>query len=131
MQEQDDEQIEERAPVPADHVADVAARLTRDLQGTGHGAHVGFVDHVVANVLTFVHDVEWFTVRVVEDVQQAMHDCFVDTVWPRCPRHTTHPLWLHGGVWMCETDRVAIAALGALSTAADAGPEAGTADASR
>jgi uncharacterized membrane protein len=119
MQEQDDERVEEPAPVPADHIADVAARLTRDLQETGHGAHVGVVDHVVANVLTYVHDAEWFTIRVVEDVQQAMHDCFVDTVWPQCPRHASHPLWLHDGVWMCEKDGVAIAALGALPRVAD------------
>ncbi len=42
-------------------------------------------------MLTFVDDATWFTTKVAEDVQQVLHDCFVDTVWPQCPRHRHHP----------------------------------------
>lgn len=34
---------------------------------------------------------EW---RVMESVQQRMHDEFIHTSWPECPTHGEHPLWL-------------------------------------
>lgn len=53
--------------------------------------------------------------RVVEDVQQTMHDLFADTSWPRCPKHPHHPLWFKEGSWTCTSDNVRIAKLGELS----------------
>jgi hypothetical protein len=53
---------------------------------------------------------------LVDDVQQQVHDEFIDVTWPRCPRHPNHPLWLVGGHWQCTRDNVAVSALGKLST---------------
>lgn len=52
--------------------------------------------------------------RAVDDVQQVVHDEFIDTTWPACPRHPNHPLWFREGWWWCEMDGVAIAKLGEL-----------------
>lgn len=52
---------------------------------------------------------------LVERVQQEIHDTFVDTTWPACPRHARHPLWYHDdGSWWCEHDRAALCKLGDL-----------------
>lgn len=56
--------------------------------------------------------------KVVEVVQQHIHDSFIDTVWPACPRHPNHPLWYEAGVWCCERDQVHIAPLGGLRAGA-------------
>jgi hypothetical protein len=58
-------------------------------------------------------------VEAVEDLQQQLHDTFVDTSWPPCPRHPNHPLWLleaqgGGSVWCCPRDEAEIAPLGML-----------------
>ena len=53
--------------------------------------------------------------KLVEDVQQELHDLYVDTTWPACPRHGRHPLWYHSdGWWWCEQDGAALYELGAL-----------------
>jgi hypothetical protein len=59
----------------------------------------------------------------VEDLQQYLHDTFVDTSWPPCPRHPNHPMWLAEGegggiVWSCPRDKAEIAPLGMLPGAA-------------
>lgn len=54
---------------------------------------------------------------MAESVQQDVHDEFVDTTWPRCPRHARHPLWCRDGVWRCEQDDVAVALLGEFAAA--------------
>ena len=105
--------------VTPQQVSELVTRLKRDLRSSGYGAREGIVDAVVENALTFVDDAGWLESKVVEDVQQRFHDEFIDTVWPRCPRHHQHPLWLHDGAWVCEQDQVAIARLGALPPAAD------------
>jgi hypothetical protein len=55
--------------------------------------------------------------KVVDEVQQYLHDTFVDTSWPRCPRHLRHPLWYKEGAWWCQRDGAALAALGELQPA--------------
>lgn len=40
---------------------------------------------------------------------------FVDTVWPKCPRHR-HPLWFRDGSWWCERDDLCVARLGELES---------------
>jgi hypothetical protein len=52
--------------------------------------------------------------RLAEDIQQRIHDEFIDVSWPRCPRHPDHPLWLFDGMWRCTADDVAVAKLGEL-----------------
>jgi hypothetical protein len=56
-------------------------------------------------------------VEAVEDLQQRLHDTFVDTTWPACPRHRQHPRWLGEGdrggtAWCCPRDDAAIGPLG-------------------
>ena len=59
-------------------------------------------------------DPEVFERRVVEDVQQFLHDTFVDTSWPLCPEHPNHPLWYSDGWWKCAHTGRRLAPLGAL-----------------
>jgi hypothetical protein len=56
---------------------------------------------------------------VAENIQQEFHDCFIDITWPECPLHRRHPLWLHGGSWVCEQLDAPLAALGELRTSCD------------
>jgi hypothetical protein len=59
-----------------------------------------------------------YAIKVAEEVQQRLHDTFVDTTWPACPLHPYHPLWLDNErdrpAWRCATAEVEIAPLGAL-----------------
>jgi hypothetical protein len=66
---------------------------------------------------------EDLVVEAVEDLQQRLHDTFVDTTWPACPRHRRHPLWLGeddrgGTAWCCPRDDAAIAPAGGTAGAA-------------
>jgi hypothetical protein len=54
------------------------------------------------------------TQQLVDEIQQQIHDEFIDVSWPRCPRHPHHPMWLQDGSWWCTKDHVAIAPLGTL-----------------
>ena len=115
-------------------VADVVARLLRDLRATASGdvwvyrgsrwgagpvpdmeAHVRWV---AEHELRFAGDDRaYYIERVVGDVQQTLHDLHLDTTWPACPRHRRHPLWCHGDAWTCEQDRVVAARRGELAPA--------------
>jgi hypothetical protein len=45
-------------------------------------------------------------------VQQRLHDEFIDTTWPACPEHPSHPLWFDGENWYCEQSGTVVAPLG-------------------
>lgn len=67
-------------------------------------------------------DDPWWLHHLVEAVQERIHEDRINTVWPRCPRHGSHPLWLgEAGVpelwWVCRHDGDRIARLGSLSHA--------------
>ena len=85
----------------------VTSRLLRDIAATVGPAHRAAVLRRAAELealeLAAAED------KLVDDVQQLLHDERVDTTWPTCPRHGTHPLWYRGGVWWCERERVAVA----------------------
>jgi hypothetical protein len=56
---------------------------------------------------------------VAENVQQWLHDMFIDPVWPACPHHHTHPLWLvdqRRPRWTCPTTNQPLCDLGQLAT---------------
>jgi hypothetical protein len=53
--------------------------------------------------------------RLVDDVQQIIHDIHADTTWPQCPVHPNHPMWFKEGAWRCEKGGLAIP-LGALNS---------------
>ncbi|MCA1705556.1 MAG: hypothetical protein LC808_20775 [Actinobacteria bacterium] len=65
-------------------------------------------------------DDPWWLHRLVEAVQEQIQENRVNTVWPPCPHHRSHPLWLEepGGPelwWICRQDGDRIARLGTLS----------------
>ena len=97
--------------------ADIAARLRHDLAATLGDDHGTLVRQEVAHVRDIVTNADWFVEKVIEDVQQRLHDERINTVWPQCPRHKRHPLWEHEGAWVCEQDGVVIAPVAQLGAA--------------
>jgi hypothetical protein len=68
--------------------------VTRDVLAT---VGPGFEDIVVeegARIRLIAETVPEYEQRVIDDVQQRLHDEFVDTTWPTCPLHPNHPLLL-------------------------------------
>ena len=64
-------------------------------------------------------DSDEYLEKIVDEVQQYFHDCFVDTTWPECPFHRRHPLWAHDGSWVCEQAGTVVAKLGELQASRD------------
>lgn len=89
--------------------------LTRDVVATVGERHRSLVGDAAAAV--GVLEIDDLDNKLVEDVQQALMDTFVDTCWPECPRHGSHPLWYRAGGWWCEKDRAEVCRLGALKGA--------------
>jgi hypothetical protein len=93
----------------------LAYRLIHDLAATVGPGH----EHVVHdNIERHRHlglTRDDYVQRVVDAAQQDMHDLFIDTDWPRCPKHP-HPMWFRAGGWWCEKDQIRVADLGALDT---------------
>jgi hypothetical protein len=94
------------------NLARTVALLELDVARTLGAVHC----HVVRDALEIVTllDLDDPAAKLVEDVQQVFHDTFVDTTWPACPLHHTHPLWYADGAWWCEHDHAMIARLGGL-----------------
>jgi hypothetical protein len=90
---------------------EVILRLERDVEQTLGKGHTRLVGDNRARMLVIDDASAW---QLVDDVQQDVHDLFIDTSWPMCPRHRRHPLWFKNGAWWCETDDVAVAKLGEL-----------------
>ncbi|MGE5838089.1 MAG: hypothetical protein ACM4AI_26685 [Acidobacteriota bacterium] len=86
--------------------ADITATLGPDFLVDLH--------YFVENGRTFIDDDARFVDWLVEDVQQYVHDTYIDTTWPACPKHPNHPLWIRNGWWCCGDDR--IAELGSLKS---------------
>jgi hypothetical protein len=91
---------------------EVIRRLEQDLERTVENTHAPLVADIVARMR---HSDGASVQKLVDDVQQDVHDLFIDTTWPACPRHQRHPLWFRDGAWWCETDAVAVAKLGELA----------------
>lgn len=105
---------EESGPVSQDDADRVSRLLRTDLAGTIGNGHEAVVEEAVARIRLFAHDAVYFEQQVVDEVQQYLHDSFVDTSWPRCPEHPNHPLWYSGGWWQCERSGMRAAPLGGL-----------------
>lgn len=90
--------------------------LERDVVATVGASYRHLVHEAAANVREL--DTDDNGEKVVEEVQQYFHDSFVDSTWPACPRHVTHPLWYREGAWWCEQDAISVARLGELSRVA-------------
>jgi hypothetical protein len=95
-----------------DEYARVARLLERDVVMTVGEAHRDCVHRRAAEVRTL--DLADPETKLVDDVQQILHDTHVDTTWPTCPRHNRHPLWYRDGSWWCEQLEERVFPLGAL-----------------
>jgi hypothetical protein len=102
-------------PVSLGDEARVVALLSADLEGTVGPGYRSTVEEAAARILEFAESPDDFETRVVEDVQQTLHDTFVDTAWPRCPDHPHHPLWYSDKLWTCHRSGKRFAELGGLA----------------
>jgi hypothetical protein len=93
----------------------VTELLHRDVVRTLGAPHGVYVLRRAAELREF--DLVAADDKLVEDVQQEVHDTFVDTAWPACPHHAKHPLWYRDGAWYCEQLGARVAALGELAEA--------------
>jgi hypothetical protein len=67
----------------------VVALVAADVRNTIGARH----EHIVASNAMRLWEFagpEDILDRVVNDTQQEIHDEFIDTAWPRCPRHSNH-----------------------------------------
>jgi hypothetical protein len=93
-------------------------RLRRDVEAT-LGAHAAHVDAEIDECAAEIEDLEGFegadaAQKLVDDVQQYVHDTFISTAWPPCLAHAQHPLEYSDGWWRCPRDGTPAAELGAL-----------------
>jgi hypothetical protein len=86
--------------------ADVSATSVRDCDD--------LIQQEATQARVLVHTATFYEDKVVERVQQRLHDEFIDTTWPACPEHANHPLWLVDGWWRCDVSGTAVAELGRL-----------------
>jgi len=96
----------------ATDLKEVVPLLARDVESTVGGGHERVIQDVAADVQEL--DIGNKAEKVVNDVQQYLHDTLGDATWPACPRHAKHPLWYRRGAWWCVEDGVAVAKLGEL-----------------
>jgi hypothetical protein len=106
---------ESRMSSRVDEYARVIRLLERDVVATVGEAHRGCVHRRAAEVSTL--DLADPEAKLVDDVQQILHDTHVDTTWPTCPHHSRHPLWYRDGGWWCEQLEERVFPLGALPPA--------------
>jgi hypothetical protein len=109
------EQREASGGVSAEDEARVVSLLRADVEATIGPGHDEAIIEAAARRRLHAGIPAQYVGDVVDDVQQYLHDAFVDTTWPACPHHPNHPLWLSDGWWRCERTEETIARLGALS----------------
>ncbi len=106
----------ERGAVSDADEARVVSLLCRDLENTVGPGYEQIVAVAAARIRLFSSDdTVYFEQSVVDDVQQTLHDSFIDTSWPRCPAHPHHPLWYSTPSWFCDKTGDVFAQLGTLS----------------
>lgn len=109
------ERFEASSGVSAEDEDRVVALIRADVEATiGVGYDDPIVEAAARHRLLYVGDPVGYVGEVVDDVQQYLHDAFVDTTWPACPHHPNHPLWFSHGWWRCESIGEPIARLGSL-----------------
>jgi len=104
------------APGPSAEDEDrVVSFLRRDVEATIGPGHDAAIIEYAARRRLHADSPGQYVADVVDDVQQYVHDTFVDTAWPACPHHPHHPLWFSDGWWRCQRIEEPIARLGLLS----------------
>ena len=88
--------------------------ILQDVARTVGPGHESAVEEAAARMRLFSDGAADFEQRVVDDVQQNLHDTFADTTWPSCPHHPNHPLWYSEQWWRCEQNGIRVARLGEL-----------------
>lgn len=112
--------VDERARLVADsgisdsQQARIVDLLRADVGRTIASGHDAHITRIAAEQRLFAIDPSTYESRVVDEVQQYLHDTFADTTWPACPHHPNHPLWYSDGWWRCERTDAPIAKLGSL-----------------
>ena len=89
--------------------------VAQDVASSIGSGHELVIEEAAARIRLFSNDAADFEQRVVDDIQQYVHDTFADTAWPECPDHPNHPLWYSKDRWRCEQTGRAVAPLGGLS----------------
>lgn len=111
-----EEQTAEFIRIPDEVLRPVVADLTATLGWSREQAE----EFVLRNACSYGPEVPR-VVLVAESVQQDLHDDRVDTSWPACPEHPSHPLWLSGtlpAIWACPSTGKPVCALGELASLA-------------
>lgn len=89
--------------------------LARDVVSTLGERYGGMVDRHAQRLLPLAGaDEAALLAKLAADVQQELHDTFVDTTWPYCPEHPNHPMWFDAGAWRCASGGTTVAPLGEL-----------------
>jgi len=92
----------------------IVALLRADLPATVVDGDA-IIRQEAARLRLFARSADAYDDEVAEQVQQRLHDEFIDTTWPACPEHPNHPLWISGGWWRCRSSGTAVAPLGQLT----------------
>ena len=109
-----DEQAEEYIRVPDEVLRPVVADLTATLGWSQEQAE----EFVRENACSWESGVPRLVV-LAENVQKHVH--WLDTSWPACPEHRSHPLWLSRtlpAIWTCPSTGKTVCALGELASLA-------------
>jgi hypothetical protein len=107
-----DEQTDEYIRIPDEVLTPVVADLTATLGWSREDAE----EFVFENACSWESGVPRLVV-LAESVQQRLHDDRIDTTWPACPDHPSHPLWLTRtlpAIWTCPSTDKAVRVLGEL-----------------
>ena len=102
----------------------IVSLLRADVRNTVGRDYGAVVETTAAHVRQFTTNPGDFEERVVDEVQQYLHDTFVDTSWPRCPAHLNHPLWYSESSWRCGQTGETFGQLGTLSSGDEMPPAA-------
>lgn len=111
-----DEQADEYIRVPDEVLRPLVADLTATLGWSQELAE----EFVRENACSWESGVPRLVV-LAENVQKHVHDGWVDTSWPACPEHQSHPMWLSRTlppIWTCPSTGKTVCALGELASLA-------------
>jgi hypothetical protein len=109
---------------PDDAIATARRMLRNDLERTGamSADAESVLDDALADrsswVASWPAGAEHVPGLVAQDVQEVVHEQ-LDPMWPRCPEHGDHPLFVEPDLgpdpfWVCERTGLPVAPVGAL-----------------
>jgi hypothetical protein len=106
-------------------IQEVVPALEQDVLNTLGGYSRAIVAERVRELRAL--KIEFTDEKLVEDLQQRIHDERFDPVWPACPEHRSHPMEYRGGMWCCPRSGQPVVQLGTLQRLpplAEAAPQA-------